>query len=196
MSKIYETKNLINSLVKVMHTVGEIAGFDDPSDAANGVKVEIAMFLMYLSASDGEIKWEEASTISELCDLNLTPQSLSDFIRENNIYSTEFENKVPISLKLLVTVDNQIVENNMENEVDAGYDTLINAYYEIAKVFMASDDDVDINEKNDCNIYLDMMRNYVKQNSIRGKKSVSGFVKNTGGVSAPTKSGVSAPKKG
>ena len=189
-----EVKMLVNSMANVVRTVGEIAGLD--VDAGEGAKSEIAMFMMYLSASDGEIKWEEASWISEICDLNLNPQTLGDFIRGQNIYSIEFENKVPTILKLVVEVDNKLIEMGMKDEVPDGAALIIDTYKNVGIAMMESDGNVDDNEENDFKIYIDVMESFVSQNSMRRKQSTSGFTKNTGGVVAPAKSGVSAPKKG
>ena len=189
-----EIKMLVNSMVNAVRTLGEIAGLD--ADAGEGAKNELAMFMMYLSASDGEIKWDEASWISELCDLNITPQTLGDFIREQNIYSVEFENKVPTTLQLVVEVDNKLIEMGMKDEVPDGAALIIDTYRNVGTSMMESDGDIDDNEENDFKIYIDVMESFVSQNSVRRKQSTSGFTKNAGGVVAPTKSGVSAPKKG
>ena len=159
-------------------------------------RFEVGKFLMYLSASDGEIKWSEASVISTLCELDLSPERIGDFIRENNIYSTEFENTVPTTLQLIVQVDNIQYENKTMKEDIDGPQLLINLYKWAAEYFVASDGDVDVNEETDTHIYISMMEDYINNNSTRRKSSVLGFSKNSGGVSAPVKSGVSAPKKG
>ena len=93
MTKKEQLKQLINAMGKTVCSASELLGID--TDASNICKTELAMFMMYLSASDGEIKWEEAMMISELCDLSLSPNNISTFIRENNIYSTDFEKTVP-----------------------------------------------------------------------------------------------------
>ena len=195
MTTKYELKELIDSMAEAVESAGSAMGLD--GSAGNAAKFELAMFMMYLSASDGEIQWSEASTISDLCDLNLTPQSLSNFIRENNIYSTEFENKVPVTLQIMVTMENKLLEIKSADEIADVSSLVINTYKTVAEFLMNADGDEDDNEKKDCQIYIDMLENYVSNNATRRKASVSGFVKNSGGVSAPTKSGVSAPiKKG
>ena len=102
---------------------------------------------------------------------------------------------MPVSLTLLVAMDNKIVDAQMADEVSDGAEALIEVYKIIAAEMIKSDGDVDENEKNDARIYLSMLENYHDDNSKRIKSSVSGFVKNSGSVSVPTKSGVSAPRK-
>ncbi|MCD8190081.1 MAG: hypothetical protein LUD78_07660 [Clostridiales bacterium] len=188
-----ELKTIIDKMAEMMDSVGKAVGVKEGTGKA--FKGELAMFLMYLSASDGEIKWDEASVISDLCDLNLTPQSIGDFIRKNNIYSTEFESKVPATLDLIVKADNLLIKMNMDNGLSDVPNLVISTYKYAAEQLIMADGTADANEHNDCKIYIDMMERYVRNNSDRRKSSVSGFTKNTGGVSAPTKSGVSAPTK-
>ena len=193
MATKYEMKNLINTMAEAVENAGSTMGLDD--GAGNAARYELAMFMMYLSASDGEIQWSEASLISDLCDLNLTPQTLSNFIREHNIYSTEFENKVPVTLQMMVAMDNKLLEMKLSDEIPDIPSIIVGTYKTVAEMMMNADGDENYNEKNDCQIYTDMLENYINNNSARRKTSISGFTKNSGGISAPTKSGVSAPRK-
>lgn len=197
MATKYEVKKLINSMAEIIRKIGVETGLQKNSDTSLDkiAKFELAQFLMYLSASDGEIQWNEAKMISDLCDLSLTPQTIGDFIRENNIYSTDFEKKVPVSIQIFITMDNKIVELGKEDEIPDVLDTIVDTYNYAAEFLINSDGDEDYSENSDRDIYINMLRDYVNKNSLRRKKSIYGFVKNSGNVSAPTKSGVSAPKK-
>ncbi len=197
MATKYEIKKLIDSMAEVVRRIGVETGLQKSSDAGLDkiAKFELAQFLMYLSASDGKISWSEAKMISDLCDLELTPQTVGDFIRENNIYSTEFEEKVPVSIQLFVTMDNKFVEMGMQDEVSDVFDTVIDTYNYAADFLIKSDGDEDYMEDSDRDIYINMLKDYVNNNSSRRKKSATGFTKNSGNISVPTKSGVSAPKK-
>lgn len=188
-----EIKKLIDSLASAVDNIGSLVGVEEVSGKA--VKLEMAMFMMYLSASDGEIGWSEASMISDLCEVNLTPQNVGKIIRENNIYSTEFESRVPITLKIVITMDNKLLEMGMGDDLPDVPTVVVDTYKAVAETLINADGDADDSEQTDCHIYLDMLEDYVNNNSVRRKASVSGFKKNSGSVSAPTKSGVSAPKK-
>lgn len=192
-----QLKELIDKCCQAIQQGGVILGLDAEFDTA--AKMELAMFLMYLSASDGEIKWSEASTISYLCDLDLTPQTLAAFIQEKNIYSTEFENKAPVTLQMAITVDNRLYESKAIDVTDEDMDlpkALINAYEIAANYLINADGDAAANELADLQIYLNTMNEYYTENTVRNKASVSGITKNTSSsVAAPAKSGVSAPQK-
>lgn len=104
----YQLKEMVDNMCDVIQTAADLG--DMKMDIRTIAKAEIGMFMMYLSASDGHILWEEAKIISDVCDLNLvTPDMLGKFIRENNIYSSEFENKVPASFQVMVAADNAFI---------------------------------------------------------------------------------------
>jgi hypothetical protein len=75
-----ELKMLVDSMCKLLVSIGELIGLSD--DIAAAARMELGQFMMYLSASDGKIAWEEAEMISEICELNLTPNEVANFIRE------------------------------------------------------------------------------------------------------------------
>lgn len=194
MATKHDVKRLINGMVSVLDTAGSTMGVKD--GAGDAARYELAMYMMYLSASDGEIGWSETSLINDLCDLSLTPQTLGQFIREQNIYSTEFERKVPLCLQMLIAFENKLIEMNMlTDDIPDASETVLSTYKIVGQMMVNIDDDVDDNEQSDYRIYLSMLEDYVNKNALRRKKAITGFTKNTGGVSAPTKSGVSAPKK-
>ena len=83
-----QLKELVDNMCEAVGSVSEKAELPDGMDDI--VRMELGMFMMYLSASDGTIKWDEAHLISDMCNLDLTPNNIGDFIRKNNIYSTEF----------------------------------------------------------------------------------------------------------
>lgn len=186
-------KELVDNMCIASAKVGEMGGLE-PEKVKTVARMELGMFMMYLSASDGEISWDEAKLISQICDLNLTPTTMGDFIRENNIYSTEFEQKVPITLQLMVTADNKLLEAGNET---SGSDALISTYETVGKCLINVDGTVDDNEAVDYRIYTQMLAEYRDKNYKGANSSATGFTKNKGtSTSVPTKSGVAAPRKG
>lgn len=186
-----ELKSLVDQVADLFNDASDTLGL--PEDSGNAVRMELAMFMMYLSASDGEIKWEEADIINNLCNVSLTPQQLGDFIREHNIYSTEFEQKAPVTFSLMVNIDN-VLYNKDPNSTDA-VGLMLQLYELIGQSLISADDDVDDNEKRDYGIFINMLKRYADENSTRRKRSATGFTKDIGSVTAPVKSGVSAPRK-
>jgi hypothetical protein len=188
-----ELKVLVDYLCETVEKVVE--KFGAGSNLRNVARLEVAMFMMYLSASDGTIKWEEAKTLSEICGLNLTPNNIADLIRKQNIYSTEFEDRVPVSFQMMVAADNALKKQGLTSDVSAA-DLMIKVYKEIGEALIKSDSDVDDNELRDYNIYINMLQEYRDKNG-GDVSGTTGFTKNSGSsVSAPNKSGIAAPRKG
>ncbi|SCI49161.1 Uncharacterised protein [uncultured Blautia sp.] len=190
---ITKLKGLINATCDALENLGSKVGLD--SGVGTAAKMEIAMYMMYLSASDGEIKWEEAKAISNLCDLSLTPSNVGDFIREKNIYSTEFESKVPVSFDLAVKGDNLLLQQGIHLDETLS-ELMISTYKYVGEALIKSDDNVDDNEVGDYRIYISMLEEYRDKN-YEGASGVKGFSKQgSSSVAAPSKSGVAAPRKG
>jgi len=87
----YELKNMINQMYELSDTLDEgPLGLAQTTSTTlkNCIQVELLSYLMYLSAADGKIAWQD----------NLTTDEIHQFIVEEQIYSTEFEEKVPLSM--------------------------------------------------------------------------------------------------
>ena len=188
-------KRMIDATAQLIGTV-----LDGQIENGEGIaKLQMAEFAMYLSASDGTIEWEEARMIAQYFDLPLTQDSIADFIREHNIYSTEFESNPPVILKTLVDADQRLYEAGALSDPDdeAASELLFKTYKAIANELINCDGDEDENEVKDANIYLGMMDEYLNENLVTRRRGVSGFRKNsTTSTTGFTKSGVQAPKKG
>ena len=74
-------------------------------------------FLSYLSASDRKISDYEAAFIKDYLSNDMTPAKLSEYIQENNTYSTAFEGTVPETLKNVMDKDNAVYEEDNEERI-------------------------------------------------------------------------------
>lgn len=131
------------------------------------VRFELFQFLMYLSASDGHVDVEESLFMDYYLDWDVYTYQIEELIRENRIYSAEFENRVPLTLKIFVNADNAIFDSTGQNNC-LGSEILIDIYELLGKEFLACDDDISESEVEDLTIYLTMMRNYVRSELNRG----------------------------
>lgn len=191
-------QNLKTLLAKVDELVSNIlqnSGHDTQN--VEIAKMGVVQFMMYLSASDGKIEWSEADNISQYLGLSITPEAVNKFIREQNIYSTKFEETVPLAFQALVNADNLLWDNGSRETCSA--DMLLNLYKAIGEELIKADNDVNDAEMQDYNIYINMLSNYIMQNDKFKQQGgvYTGLHKNTGenSVDAPVKSGVSAPRK-
>ena len=158
-----ELKIIVDEMCEAIDKIGGLTGLTE--DLGTIARVEMGLFMMYLSASDGMVSWEEAKLISDTCGLNLTVESLAEFIDENNLYSEAFERQVPVSLKILVAADNVLHEEG--GEVSGSLE-LIESDRALGIGLINADEKVDPNEERDMDIYLKMMTDYRNAN-YRGK---------------------------
>lgn len=130
---------------------------------SEAIKIELLQFLMYLAASDGQITMDESTFIFEYLDIDFSPIRINDYIRENDIYSVEFEEEPPASLKIMVQVDNSFQEQEITLGQTAS-EALIEIYRRIGKAFIQCDGTEDEQEKEDLKIFLRMMRDFAISN--------------------------------
>ena len=161
----YELKGFINELYELADSLDEgpfglAQNTDSDTTLKKCIQVELCSYLMYLSAADGKIAWQEASFIRDYLDYDLTVDDIHQIIIENEIYSTEFEEKVPLSMKVLVNVDNALYKANGYND-QLGSELLLTLFEGLGKEFLVCDADVSENEIRDLSIYLTMLRNYI-----------------------------------
>ena len=187
---IDEIKQGISTMVSVLEKVAAANGNSQEENKKIGatVRLDIAKFMMYLSASDGTIQWDEVKMIIDICNLeeDLTPDNIGTYIRKNNIYSKEFEQTPPKILIDFVNVDYELVKNGVdvfdfleENLFkDMPFSRSIVFLFElIGKKLIESDGCVSENEKQDFEIYINMMKKYVDENAVGPKSPSTGFVK-------------------
>lgn len=132
------------------------------------LKIDLAMFILYLSASDGEISYKEKEFINHFLELDLSTEDIKEIIRSKKIRSSEFESIVPLSVKMMVEADNKIVEAGSKNS--KGNELMYDVFKLIGQAFIACDHDVDDKELNDFVIYLEMIKEYINLNSLSSNR--------------------------
>ncbi|MDO4961230.1 MAG: hypothetical protein Q4E57_05165 [Eubacteriales bacterium] len=192
-----QIKHAIDLMYGLFDRMQSGSGWNQNLDIRDIFKVECIRLMMYLSASDGEIAVSEAEAIGYYFDLYMTPTQLLDFIKQNNIYSTDFENTVPLSIRMLVELDNKLAESDDGEEANPTSELALKVFGMIAMDMMAADGEISEAEKADWEIYSGMIQTYINENLNVKKQSVKTGLTKNGSVSAPSKGGgVSAPKKG
>lgn len=162
-----DVKELYEKALAYYEKVGNRPEFDgllEGMTVKELLRLEVARFLMYLSASDGQILQEEVEFVSEYLgevEEELTPESVNELIKENNIYSREFENTAPMILRFTVMADNKAYEagefaDSMPSEM------LVDMFKSIGQDFIACDGDVDEQELADWETYMKTLNNYIK----------------------------------
>lgn len=189
-------KDLISTTVEVMDKAGNLVGME--ASAGKAALANLVNYLMYLSSSDGQIKPEEVRFISEVADAQIPAERMAEYIRENNIYSTEFENDVPVALQFAVKLDNEIYKRGLSEQVNNTNlsEVIMQTFGYVGKSLLQSDGDIDDNEKSDFMIYMGMMNKYIKDNLLCKNGAATVPEDDNDSIPVPPKNGwVEAPRK-
>lgn len=159
-------KNIVTELFDITTKVGAFK--DENVDREEQkmrqlAKKEILNFLIYLSASDGSIEVAEALFIKDYLSEQISPEEMCQHIEEDNIYSSAFEQRIPLTLKRLVKLENSTYEKKGElEEFDA--EKYICGYEVLGKEFIACDHEVSKSERDDLGTYITNMRSFYRAN--------------------------------
>ncbi len=153
-------KGELQAMCTLIDAVGIAAEIEDMSCAA---RMEMAKYLMYLSASDGVIKPAEAMMIGEVLDFEVSAQWVNEFTREQNVYSVEFERGCPPVLNLFVILDN---DRYAKGEVGGGFlsERMVSLYKKLGVELLKADGAADVREKTDFDIFVGMLDRYLDEN--------------------------------
>ena len=151
-------KVAMKQLYGLLDIVEEIQGVPDgiPMSLKQLFKYDLHRYLMYLSASDGRIKAEERDYMNELFDADMSIQDYVNFINESDTYSIDFENDVPMSMKIMALFDAKCdalgkrIGDNLPNMVPL----ILDFYKKVGLEFIACDGNIAEQEKKDLLAYL------------------------------------------
>jgi len=161
-------KKLIDTLEGTCDAYDKISGDKNPDQditTRNVLRFDLTMYLMYLSASDSTISWQEAKYINDYFEWNFSTEDIKKLITKNRVYSTEYESSVPQIMKLFVTIDKATYDAGQQPEI-ALSEMLYVVYEQIGKEFLACDENIAENEVRDLTIYLTTLRNYINEELI------------------------------
>lgn len=215
--EIQALKEAVSQMYKVCDQMEEKTNFHETTGIQNDIsisdilKANVLYYMAYLAASDGVISWDETQFIGEILDMHVTPSKLNDLIKENNIYSTEFEEDPPIVLKIFVAMDNALYQNGIKTQTDLG-EALLDFYRLITVGLVEANgrtgETMMPEEREGAQLYLGMMRSYIEGNTEKIHTDIildygkCRRIKDrgSGGVRAPKKNrsvsgSVKAPKK-
>jgi stage V sporulation protein K len=129
------------------------------------LKKECIDYLSYLSASSGMISESEAEFIQEYFEYIISAEELRAYIDANNTYTRKFEQQVPETLKRLVEQDNDTF--HLKGELSQSFsEAYIQVFECLGKEFLVCDGETTKEEVNDFTIYLSMLREYKKAETL------------------------------
>jgi len=135
------------------------------------LKTDAIMFMLYLAASDGEVSYRESHFIAKYFGVHMSIEDIKETIRENNIYSYEFEKRIPMSVQMMVEADNKIVQAGTSNST--GCRMIYDFYKLVGQAFLACDNSVGDKETGDLSCYLERIKNYINEKGVTTAKVTS-----------------------
>lgn len=155
---VESTKRMLEVIYQACDTVEDIGGKPDNLSISlrELFKIETHRFFMFLAASDGKVMPSERDYMNELFDMNLSVQDYVELINDTDTYSVDFENEVPLSMKLLALFDAKMDEiGGQINQSFPNMIPLVLEFYQNAGIeFISCDRDIDEQETEDLALYL------------------------------------------
>jgi hypothetical protein len=131
---------------------------------------DVAQFIMYLTASDGHISFEEVQAYKAITGYGGdTIDSIKDYIKENNIYSMDFESEPPLIMKILSKAERNAIMYGAKFE-ESILNIVVSLFEMIGQIIISIDGGITYNEKRDYNIILSTIRGYAQEHSIVGDR--------------------------
>lgn len=121
-------------------------------------RLDLAHFCMYLSAADGRVSGGEVMFFKIALGFDTSIDELIRIIKEEGLYSEEFENRVPLTIGVLKEIEDKLVARGID--IAGQTEQFIQFYYEVGCGMIQSDDDLGDNELRDLNIYMDNLYNF------------------------------------
>ena len=172
--EVKKLQNLIELLGDTMENAFDKFGIKNENDMSEAIMVDVLRFLMFLAASDNEVTWDETDLISRISCIRWTPGLIGKYIRENDIYSVQFERQVPATFGMLVNTEKIVLSLGGENTNLSAQ--ILNIYKLIGEAFLGlSPENKDA--VSNFRSYIGMMEEYLAENLLASNESSRGFVK-------------------
>ena len=166
-SKLKEVKDMYNAMIGFFDALEKQGAYQSPvkNVPLSGIMmVDLSSFMLYMSASDGSIDSAEVDVFRYITDMNVNGKDMVGIIKNSNIYSTEFESRVPATMQ--IAVDSGINFNDKGNKIPLAV-VLFEFYKMLGAAMVAANNEIDKNEKRDFGIYLTTLANYLAKHGYR-----------------------------
>lgn len=174
MNSLNECKYALKSIYDYLDSVENYLMIQGMISQKKGLKeyfrADLLEFLLYLSVSDGKISGEETSFINSLIGLQESGQRYLKYIEDKNLYSVEFENTVPTSIKITYKFDltRMSFSDFDKDSFQAVTPLVVQFLEETGKIFLKCDGSVIQSEEDDLKTYIKTITDYVT-NDLKGK---------------------------
>ena len=163
-------KEFYESIADLCDTLDEGNWWEKPEDSSISLreilKRDVAEFIMYLSAADGTIAYEELQVYKMITGFGGDSiQSIRNYIQENNIYSTNFESEPPLIMKLFNIAERNAIMCGADFEHSI-LESLVDLFEIIGKVLISIDGGITYSEKRDYNIIMRTITEYAADHNL------------------------------
>ena len=132
--------------------------------------VDVMSFILYLSASDGHVSWQEAKYLGDLFESHMTTSAMEELIEKHNLYSVSFEQKVPNSFPYFVKMD--IAMARAGKALDNPVAVMMIDFFKLLGENFLSCDNVTSSERDDLQTYLNTMADYAQKELSKAKDAM------------------------
>ena len=169
---IMKARDFYEELAGLCDTIDSKGLWDKPAGSDLTLRVilqhDIANFIMYLSASDGRLSMEEVQAYRVITGFGGDDfDSIKRHIKENNIYSMDFESEPPLIMKLLSQAERRALLYGADFKSSI-LDLVVTVYRLIGTVIISIDGGISYSEKRDFGIIMNTIEGYAKDHSITG----------------------------
>lgn len=164
-------KNMLEGLYAVGGHVAELYRSDADS-MRQMVEMDFVKFILYLGHSDGKITKSETEFINEFFGYDMTAQQWYTLIEQQGFNITTSE--VPATFEFFIKTDNY--EYSQDNSVSSVCEMYIQTFKALGENFLGVDGNVDSEEVNTLNEYLDKMQKFYEEKTVRTNISKVGSV--------------------
>ena len=169
---LMSAKECFEKLASFCDTVDDGGWWDKPDDCEITLREilehDVANFIMYLSASDGHLSQEEVQAYRVITGFGGDDtDSIIKYIKEQHIYSMDFESEPPLIMRLLSRAERNAVMCGVELHKSV-LNMVAVLYRLIGTIIISIDGGISYTEKRDFNIIMDTIDGYAKDHEITG----------------------------
>ena len=132
------------------------------------LRLDVADFIMYLSASDGYLSREEVEAYRTITGYGGDDvSSITEHIKENHIYSMDFESEPPLIMKLLSEAERKAIYRGAPIKTSV-LKAVVLLFELIADIIVSIDGGITYTEKRDREIIMSTIKGYAQDHDISG----------------------------
>ena len=121
-------------------------------------------FMLYIACADESLSQKELNIINYFTGIYLTKSDVDELLKDNNILS-DLENEVPLTVKFLCLIENSLYKNN--SSLDQSLISGLITYFKLIGYLIAdSDNNVDEDENNKIQEYIEAIKEYANENTL------------------------------